>query len=153
MGTPQSNQETILLREAKRTWQMLFLLWLIALISTLSVLFIGEIMGQEPCVLCWYQRAFMFPLAVILGVACYLSDPGVWRYALPVASLGWIVAVYHNLLIAGLIPKAIKPCGPGPSCSGTDMIILGVIPIPVLSIAAFSALIVLSLLIRKRVNL
>ena len=24
-------------------------------------------MGQAPCDLCWFQRAFMFPLAIILG--------------------------------------------------------------------------------------
>ncbi len=141
-----------MLRGALSTWQLLFLSWLIALVSTLSVLFIGEIMGQEPCVLCWYQRAFMFPLAVILGVACYLSDPGVWRYALPVASFGWTVAAYHTLLVAGVIPKAIEPCGAGPSCTSADMTILGVVPIPMLSMGAFSAIIILLWLIRKGFN-
>tara|TARA_R110002073_G_scaffold138601_3_gene288374 strand:- start:49 stop:477 length:429 start_codon:yes stop_codon:yes gene_type:complete len=141
-----------MLREAKGTSQMLFFSWLVALLSTLGVLFIGEIMGQEPCVLCWYQRAFMFPLALILGVACYLSDPGVWRYALPVAIFGWAIAAYHTLLITDVIPKAIEPCGAGPSCTSADMTILGVVPIPMLSMGAFSAIIVLLLLIRKRLN-
>lgn len=141
-----------MLRGAQSTWRLLFLSWLIALVSTLSVLFIGEIMGQEPCVLCWYQRAFMFPLAVILGVACYLSDPGVWRYALPVASFGWAFATYHTLLVAGVIPETIEPCGAGPSCTSTDMTILGGIPIPMLSVGAFSAIIILLLLIRKGFN-
>jgi len=141
-----------MLSEAQSTWQLLFLSWLIALVSTLGVLFIGEIMGQEPCVLCWYQRAFMFPLAVILGVACYLSDPGVWRYALPLATLGWAVAAYHTLLVAGVIPETIEPCGAGPSCTSADMTILGGIPIPMLSLGAFSAIMILLLLIRKGFN-
>ena len=152
MSAQQSTQETVMLREAKGTSQMLFFSWLVALLSTLGVLFIGEIMGQEPCVLCWYQRAFMFPLALILGVACYLSDPGVWRYALPVAIFGWAIAAYHTLLITDVIPKAIEPCGAGPSCTSADMTILGVVPIPMLSMGAFSAIIVLLLLIRKRLN-
>ncbi len=141
-----------MLRGAQSTWQLLFLSWLIALISSLGVLFIGEIMVQEPCVLCWYQRAFMFPLALILGIACYLSDPGVWRYALPVASFGWAFATYHTLLVAGVIPQTIEPCGAGPSCTSADMTILGGIPIPMLSLGAFSAIIILLLLIRKGFN-
>ena len=36
------------------------LAWIIALISSLAVLFIGEVLGQTPCILCWFQRAFMF---------------------------------------------------------------------------------------------
>lgn len=141
-----------MLRGAQSTWQLLFLSWLIALVSTLTVLFIGEVIGQEPCVLCWYQRAFMFPLAVILAVACYLSDPGVWRYALPVAGFGWAFATYHTLLIAGVIPETIEPCGAGPSCTSSHMTILGVLPIPMLSMGAFSAIIILLLLIRQRFN-
>jgi len=134
---------------ANESWLLLLVVWLIALTSTLSVLFIGEIMGQEPCVLCWYQRAFMFPLAVILGAACYLSDAAVWRYALPLTAFGWIISAYHTLLVAGVIPKAIEPCGAGPSCTSADMMVLGAIPVPVLSLGAFSTIIILLLLIRK----
>lgn len=149
MSAQQSNPNAVHAKQTERIWQMLFLSWLVAFASTLGVLFIGEIMGQEPCVLCWYQRAFMFPLAVVLGVACYLSDPGVWRYALPLAIFGWAVAAYHTLLVAGVIPKPLEPCGEGTSCTGDDMMIFSVVPIPLLSVGAFSALIVLLLLIRK----
>ncbi len=38
-------------------------------------------MGQAPCSLCGYQRAFIFPLTVILAVACLQSDPSSWMYA------------------------------------------------------------------------
>ena len=49
----------------------LYLAWLIALTATLGALFIGEVMGRTPCVLCWYQRIAMFPLALILGLASF----------------------------------------------------------------------------------
>lgn len=136
-------------KEKERIWQMLFLAWLLALISTLSVLFIGGIMGQEPCVLCWYQRAFMFPLAVVLGVACYLSDPGIWRYGLPLAIFGWGFAAYHTLLVVGVIPTPLQPCGEGISCTSDDMMIFSVVPIPLLAVGAFSAIILLLWLVRK----
>jgi len=106
-------------------------------------------MGQAPCVLCWYQRAFMFPLVLILGVACYLSDPGAWRYALPVALTGWAIATYHTLLYSGLIPAGIEPCGQGPSCTSSGMVVFSMIPIPMLSVLVFSAIIILLLLSRK----
>lgn len=131
-------------------WVLLLCAWVLALVSTLAVLFVGEVMGQLPCVLCWFQRAFMFPLVLVLGVACCLSDAGVWRYALPLAVMGWLIALYHNLLYFGLIPESIKPCGAGPSCSGADMTILSGVPLPLLSLGVFSLLIILLVLIRRR---
>jgi len=128
---------------------LLFTAWLLALVSTLVVLFVGEVTGQEPCVLCWYQRAFMFPLAIMLAVATVRCDSDIWRYAVPLAAAGWLAALYHNLLYFAVIPEAIKPCGTGPSCSGVDMTMMGVLPLPSLSLAAFTLLIILLLLLRR----
>lgn len=117
-------------RDDSNTWRLLFAAWMIALLATLGALFIGEVMGQKPCVLCWFQRAFMFPLAVMLTIAVYVADAGVWRYALPISLIGWLIALYQSLLYAGIIPEAVEPCGAGPSCSGSDMIIAGAVSIP-----------------------
>ena len=134
-------------------WSLLLMAWGIALVSTLAALFIGEVMGKTPCVLCWFQRAFMFPLVVILAVGCYTSDFGVWRYALPVTFVGWLIALYHSLLYFGVIPESIKPCGAGPSCSSADMTIFGSVPLPLLSLVAFTLIAVLLVLIRRRPSL
>ena len=131
-------------------WGLLFAAWIVALLATLGALFIGEVMGQSPCVLCWFQRAFMFPLAGILAVACYASDAGAWRYALPLAVIGWLTALYHTLLYSGVVPEDIEPCGAGPSCSAADMTIVGGVPIPLLSLGAFTAVIALLILVRRR---
>ena len=122
--------------------------WVLALFASLAVLFIGEVMGQAPCVLCWYQRIAMFPLAIILGVAAWRGDLAVWRYALPIAAAGVAVAGFHTLLYFGIIPESIEPCGTGPSCTDSRMTILG-LAIPVLSLAAFLGLIALLLQMRK----
>ena len=134
-------------------WSLLLMAWGIALVSTLAALFIGEVMGKTPCVLCWFQRAFMFPLVVILAVGCYTSDFGAWRYALPVTVMGWLIALYHSLLYFGVIPESIKPCGAGPSCSSADMTIFGSVPLPLLSLVAFTFIAVLLVLIRRRSSL
>lgn len=138
-------------RAAATAWAVLFAAWLVALAATLGALFIGEVVGQAPCQLCWYQRIAMFPLALILGIGCLREDAGVRRYALPLALAGTAVALWHNLLYFGAIPHAIEPCGQGPSCTGIDMTILGGLPLPVLSLGAFAAIAVLLILIKPKV--
>ena len=39
------------------------------LLSTLGSLYFSEIMKFEPCILCWYQRIFMYPFVLWLGIA------------------------------------------------------------------------------------
>lgn len=131
-------------------WTFLFMAWVIVLASSMGVVFIGEIMGQTPCVLCWYQRGFMFSLAVILGLATWRNDIGIWVYGVGLAALGWLFAAYHTLLFFKLIPEPIKPCAAtGPSCSGNEMVIFG-IPIPLLSVIVFTLIAVLLLALRRR---
>lgn len=122
--------------------------WGLALFASLAVLFIGEVMGQAPCVLCWYQRIAMLPLALLLGIAVWRGDLQIWRYALPIAVAGVLVAGFHTLLYYGVIPEGITPCGDGPSCTDAEMTIFG-LAIPVLSLAAFLGLIALLLQVRK----
>lgn len=136
--------------EDRTSWWLLLAAWLTALCASLGALFIGEVLGQAPCYLCWFQRAFMFPLAIILLAACLRSDAGVWRYSLPLAAIGGLVALYHTLLQVGLIPEPIVQCGAGPSCSSAGMTLFGWLSIPALSLAAFSAIVVLLIFVRRR---
>ena len=129
---------------------VLTLAFLIALGATFGALFIGEVMGQLPCNLCWHQRAFMFPLAVILGVASLRGDIGIWRYGLPLAVIGALIAGFHSLTYAGILPAAIVPCGEGPSCSGANMTIAGILPLPYLSLIAFVGIAIFLNLSRRR---
>lgn len=121
-------------------WTWLFLAWLVALVATLGALFIGEVLGQAPCLLCWYQRIAMFPLALILGIACLRDDAGVIPYAATLTGVGSLVALWHTALYVGLVPQSIEPCGIGPSCASAAMTIFGGLPIPMLSVAGFFAI-------------
>ncbi len=111
--------------------------WLVAVAATAGALFIGEVMGMVPCTLCWYQRIAMFPLALVLGMACLAEDRRGAVYALPLALAGAAIALYHTLLVAGIVPKAWVPCGPGVSCADQKLDILDGLQIPWLSLAAF----------------
>ena len=124
-------------------WNLIFGAWLLASVATLGALFFGEVMQLPPCVLCWYQRIFMFPLALILPIGLFPFDRKVVRYALPLAVFGWLFAVFHLLLVAGVVPEGIKPCTQGVPCSETVIEWFGFVTIPLLSAVAFSTIIAL----------
>lgn len=127
----------------KPGWNWLMAAWAIALVATLAALFLGEVMGMTPCLLCWYQRIFMFPLALILGMAAFAEDRRGAVYAMPLALGGAVVSGYHSALLAGWVPTWWVPCGSGPSCSKQNLEIFGSVQIPWLSLLAFAAIAIL----------
>jgi disulfide bond formation protein DsbB len=134
----------------KSSWSLLLSAWLVSTIATLGALFIGEVMLMTPCTLCWYQRIAMFPLALIVGMACYRDDRNGAIYALPLALCGSAVAAYHTLFIAGFIPKAWVPCSAGVSCADQNLDIFKGVQIPWLSLAAFITISALLIAYLKR---
>ena len=132
------------------SWTYIFLAWLIATVSTLGSLFFSEVMELIPCILCWYQRIFMFPLAIILLVGLFPLDNKVVKYALPIAIIGLLFTIYHCLLFFGLIPENLQPCSQGVSCADDSMELFGFLPIPLLSLASFLMIIIFLLKTRTQ---
>lgn len=130
-------------RNESAVWLLIFAAWLTASVSTLGALFFGEVMKLPTCVLCWYQRVFMFPLALVLPIGLFPLDRKVIRYALPLAVIGWLLTVFHLLLVAGVIPESIKPCTQGVPCSQTVITWFGFVTIPLLSFLSFSTIVAL----------
>jgi disulfide bond formation protein DsbB len=64
----------------------------------LGSLYFSEIVNYKPCIMCWFQRTMMYPLAVILIVAALTKDKKVWRYATPLAVIGIALSTYHWFL-------------------------------------------------------
>ncbi len=126
--------------DADSRWTLVFGAWLIATMATLGALFMSEIMGFAPCVLCWYQRIFMFPLVLILALGLFPFDPKVLRYALPLAAIGLLVAGFHVLLTLGIIPETLAPCRQGIPCKAIQVEWFGFVTIPLLSFFAFVVL-------------
>jgi disulfide bond formation protein DsbB len=115
-------------------------------------------MEFAPCVLCWYQRIFLFPLVIVLAVGLFPYDKKVVKFSLPLAIAGWLTAAYHNLLYAGVIPKSIQPCIPksiqpcsqGVSCTEEYIDLFGFMSIPMLSLLSFTAIITLLTILMRR---
>lgn len=137
-------------QEINSDWLLIFSAWLIAAVSTLGSLFFSEVMELTPCVLCWYQRIFLFPLAIILLIGLFPLDKKVVNYALPLAIIGLLFTVYHCLLFFGVIPENLQPCSQGVSCTDDNMELFGFLPIPLLALIAFLMIIILLLKTRTR---
>ncbi len=112
--------------------------WIVALTATLGSLYLSEVRGFVPCILCWYQRILMYPLSIILGVAYFLNDRKVYRYALSLSLPGTLIAGYHYLM--QINPNVLTPCstvGFSVSCSERFSTSYGYITIPFMSLTAF----------------
>jgi len=92
----------------------------------------------------------MFPLVVVLFMGLFPFDPKVVRYALPLSAVGTVVALYHMLLQAGVIPESAAPCSQGVSCADVDLLVFGFASIPILSLFAFGAVTALLITILRR---
>lgn len=111
------------------------------LIATLGSLTYSDIIGYEPCKLCWFQRIFMYPQVLILGLAMFGTHRG--SRALLDASfilsvIGAIISAYHYLLQIEVAPNL--PCsavGYSVSCAERFVMQFGYITIPLMAFSAF----------------
>ena len=131
-------------------WILVFVCWLIASVSSLGSLFFSYVMEFTPCVLCWYQRICLFPLVIVLARGLFPLDRHVVKYALPLAAAGWLLAAYHSLLYAGIVPASLQPCSKGVSCTEEYVELLGFLSIPMLSMLSFTALLGILIALKRR---
>ncbi|MGG1639380.1 disulfide oxidoreductase [Paenibacillus sp. MCAF9] len=135
---------------AKKKSFWLFVAWAAAVLATAGSLYLSEVMHFAPCSLCWFQRIFMYPLALILGIAYSKGDEGIVSYALPLVVIGGGFSLYHTVLQKLPHDSPLAACGPV-SCQGDYLNWFGFITIPMLALVAF--LIILTALLRlKKLN-
>lgn len=67
-------------------------------VATSGSLYFSEVLGWDPCVMCWYQRVLMYPLVLVFGVAVVLEKTDVEDYAIPVTLIGTGISFYHYLV-------------------------------------------------------
>lgn len=96
----------------------------------------------------------MYPLVIILCVGILENDKNIYKYVLPLSIVGWIIAVYHNLIQYNIIPETIKVCSAIGSCTERYVNLFGFITIPLLSLIAFTMINVLMVVyfLQRKVN-
>lgn len=118
----------------------------VTVLAMVGSLLYSEVIGYEPCKFCWFQRIFMYPQVVILGIAFFRREARVMAYIFALSCIGAVIALYHYLLQLGIVETA--PCsavGYGVSCSEIFVMSYGYITIPMMALSAFVLIILLSL--------
>lgn len=108
----------------------------VAVIATSGSLWFSEVAHYRPCVLCWWQRGFMYPLVPILLVAWLKPQWRLWRLALPMAVVGAGIATYHSV-IERWPDLEVTSCAVDNPCTLRWVEELGYLTIPVMSLSAF----------------
>jgi disulfide bond formation protein DsbB len=109
---------------------------LVVWVAMCGSLFFSEVWGWLPCVLCWYQRILMYPLALILPIGILRRDTALHLYVLPFSLIGAGVSLYHYVLVkTDLFPE--PPCNINIPCTVEYLNLLGFINIPLLALTAF----------------
>ncbi|MGG4147031.1 disulfide oxidoreductase [Paenibacillus algorifonticola] len=127
----------------------LYFAWIVTLVATGGSLYFSEIKGFIPCDLCWYQRIFMYPQVIILGIATYRGDRNIIKYLLPINIIGLAISIFHNFEI--WFPKVgeLVPCRSGIPCNFDYLNWFGFLTIPMMAMIAFVLVIVFLLLARQ----
>jgi disulfide bond formation protein DsbB len=117
-----------------------------AWVATCGSLFMSEALGWIPCLWCWYQRIFMYPIAIILAVGLLRKDRNVAVYSLVLSVIGIFASTYHILLQKVPFISRFETCVIGVPCSADYLNWFGFVTIPMLAWVAFAAIIIGSVL-------
>lgn len=110
--------------------------FLVALAATGGSLFYSDIAGFAPCLLCWWQRIFLYPQTILLLIALIVKDRHVRLHSIVLSSIGALIGLYHTFITFG--GEGIIPCSAtGPSCTTLYFLNYGYITIPTMSLTVF----------------
>jgi disulfide bond formation protein DsbB len=120
----------------------IFLSFLVALAATAGSLFYSEIAGFQPCLLCWWQRIFLYPQTILLFTAFMKKDESMRLHSLILSGLGALIAVYHTFIQFG--GESALPCAAngGVSCHILYFLEYGYITIPTMSLTVFALILI-----------
>ncbi|WP_019639861.1 disulfide oxidoreductase [Paenibacillus fonticola] len=115
----------------------IYFAWLVSMVATAGSLYLSEVLYYEPCKLCWFQRIFMYPLVILLGMAAFRNDRKILVYAIPLSIIGGSISTYHyaQQKIPGL--AQLLPCKVGIPCNVDYLNWWGFVTIPLMALVAF----------------
>ncbi|WP_010093697.1 disulfide oxidoreductase [Ornithinibacillus scapharcae] len=135
---------------SKRKENVLMGIWGVALIATAGSLFFSEVMGYEPCEMCWYQRILMYPLVIIYGTALFKKNLSIALPGLFMSGIGMFVSTYHYLIQKlPALSEAGGSCGLVP-CNFQYVNYFGFVTIPFMAGTAFIIIFVTHLVLLKQ---
>ena len=113
----------------------ILLAFLVSLAAISGSLFYSEMVGFEPCILCWWQRVFIYPQVILFGTALWKRNKSAFLYSVPLISISTLISFYHEYVYLG--GKSLLPCTAlGGACSKIYVMAFGYITIPMMSLTA-----------------
>jgi disulfide bond formation protein DsbB len=122
--------------------------FLISSIATIGSLYLSEGLGLLPCKLCWLQRIFMYPLPLLIIIAMIYKDRMINKYIITISSIGGVIAFYHVAIQNINLHSSFCTFGKS-DCSTVLLKVGGIFTIPMLSLIAFTLILICGLLIPK----
>jgi disulfide bond formation protein DsbB len=119
----------------------------VSLTATLGSLFYSEIAGFTPCLLCWYQRIFMYVLPIITLIAILYKEYQIRKYVITLATIGSFISLYH--IFVQITPRFTCASG-GVDCGIISTLGFGYITIPVMALTAFAMIIILTVIQKRK---
>lgn len=118
--------------------------FIVALAATLGSLFYSEVIGFEPCKFCWFQRIFIYPQVIILGVALWQRKRTFSYDIVILSAIGALISILHYYF--QMTGTSILPCssvGQSVSCGRRFVLEFGYITIAMMTLNAFLLIITL----------
>jgi len=125
--------------------------FLLSAASVVGTLFLQYAGALNPCLLCWWQRIFMYPILIISLIAIVKNTDvsEIADYVLALSVFGGAVALYQHLLQV-LPVGALIPCDATGDCAVRSIFEFGYITIPWMALSVFAVFVFLALVARRR---
>lgn len=125
----------------------LYIITLFGVSSIVGSLIYSEFLKFDPCKLCWIQRIFLYPTAIIGLVSIWKKDTKALWYTLFLSIIGSLFSLYHYIIQMAPVSESL-PCsatGDG-GCGGIYTLELGYITIPMMTLTLFLYIILVSII-------
>jgi len=120
----------------------LVIIFIITLGSVAGSTLYSNVIGYPACTLCWWERIFLFPQALIAAVALYRKQGDAGAYLWPLSVCGTLVAAYHSYIQYWGSPLTL--CSTDIiSCTERFVFMFGYITLPLMALTAFVSILVL----------
>lgn len=121
---------------------------IVAIVAMLGSLTYSDILGYEPCKLCWYQRICMYPLVPLFLIALWKKEKMILPYSFVLAFIGGLIALYHYIVQLGIVAAPCSVSGYSVSCAKVFTMRFGYITIPMMALSAFVLILIMIFIIK-----
>src|SRR3989344_4049314 len=78
--------------------QGLWIAFALSFAASAMTLVYSDVLGIAACIMCWWQRIFLYPQIIVLGVAAWKKDRDIAFSSILLSMIGGGIALYQHLL-------------------------------------------------------